>query len=49
LDGDDRIVYNAATGQIFYDADGISGAAQVLFATVTAGTALTSADFYGCI
>ncbi len=29
----------------YYDADGVGGAAQVLFATVTAGTALTGADF----
>ena len=32
-------------GNIFYDADGIGGVAQILFATVTAGTALTNADF----
>jgi serralysin len=44
-DADDRIVYDAATGNIFYDADGLGGVAQILFATVTAGTALTNADF----
>ena len=48
-DADDRIVYNAATGEIFYDADGVGGAAQILFATVNAGTALTNADFVGYI
>ena len=46
LDADDRILYDAATGQIRYDADGIGGAAAILFATVTAGTALTNADFF---
>lgn len=44
-DADDRIVYDQATGRIFYDPDGIGTAGQVLFATVTAGTALTHADF----
>jgi serralysin len=48
-DADDRIVYNAATGEIFYDADGVGGAAQILFAAVNAGTALTNADFVGYI
>ena len=45
LDADDRILYDGATGQIRYDADGIGGAASILFATVNSGTALTSADF----
>jgi serralysin len=44
-DSGDRIIYNQATGQLFFDADGLGGAAQTLFATVTAGTALTIADF----
>ena len=44
-DVDDRIVYDAATGNIFYDADGLGGVAQILFATIGAGTALTNADF----
>jgi Ca2+-binding RTX toxin-like protein len=49
LDADDRIIYDAVTGQIFYDADGLGGTAQILFATVNAGTALTNADFVGYI
>jgi Ca2+-binding RTX toxin-like protein len=47
LDADDRILYDAATGHISYDSDGIGGAAAILFATVTPGTTLSSADFLG--
>ena len=44
-DGDDRIIYDIISGNIFYDADGIGATAQILFATVTPGTLLTNADF----
>jgi Ca2+-binding RTX toxin-like protein len=44
-DANDRILYEAATGRIFYDADGTGDAAAVLFAKVDAGTLLTSQDF----
>jgi Ca2+-binding RTX toxin-like protein len=44
-DADDRILYDAATGNLFYDPDGTGAAAATLFAHVTAGTALTNLDF----
>ena len=44
-DADDRVIYDATTGNIFYDADGNGGGAAILFAHVTAGTSLTNADF----
>jgi len=47
LDADDRILYDAATGHILFDADGSAAAAAVLFATVTPGLVLTNADFFG--
>ncbi|UZK67449.1 hypothetical protein [Sphingomonas sp. M1-B02] len=45
LDADDRIVYDANTGRISYDADGSGAGAAILFALVNPGTALTSASF----
>lgn len=47
VDADDRIIYDAATGEVFYDADGSGAGQQVLFATVDPGTVLTSDDFEG--
>ncbi|MFN0190887.1 MAG: calcium-binding protein [Aestuariivirga sp.] len=45
-DAGDRIIYNSATGEVFYDSDGLGGVAQVRFANVGIGTALTQADIF---
>lgn len=44
-DANDRIVYDIATGRLYFDADGSGAGAQVLFAQVAAGTQLTAAEF----
>ncbi|MEQ1716453.1 MAG: calcium-binding protein [Hyphomicrobium sp.] len=43
-DASDRIVYNTQTGDLYYDRDGIGGAAAVKFATLTTLPVLTNAD-----
>jgi serralysin len=45
-DSTDRIIYDAHTGGLYYDADGIGGGSAQLFAQVTAEISLTNADFY---
>ncbi|MDQ4086575.1 MAG: hypothetical protein M3177_00955 [Pseudomonadota bacterium] len=44
-DSSDRIIYDKAAGNIWYDSDGTGSAAKILFATVAPGVSLTNADF----
>jgi Ca2+-binding RTX toxin-like protein len=44
-DADDRIIYDQATGALYYDADGAGGAAAVQFATLSGHPVLTANDF----
>jgi autotransporter-associated beta strand protein len=44
-DGDDRIVYDSKSGKLYYDPDGLGGAAAVQFATLSGDPALSFKDF----
>ena len=46
LDADDFVIYDSASGDLFYDADGaLSGVSQIRFAHVDPGLLLTNNDF----
>lgn len=45
VDAGDRLIYDRATGRLFFDADGAGGDAQVLIATLANNAQLTAADF----
>jgi Ca2+-binding RTX toxin-like protein len=45
INGNDRIMHDAASGRLFYDPDGTGAAAGLLFATVSPGLVLTASDF----
>jgi Ca2+-binding RTX toxin-like protein len=42
----DRIIYNPATGDVFYDPDGVGGVAQVRFAVLDGAPALSAGDIF---
>ncbi len=45
-DADDRIIYNANNGYLYYDADGMGGAGPTKFARLQEGLRLKASDFY---
>ncbi len=45
VDADDRILYDQAAGDLFYDSNGSGAGGRVLFAHIDNGYAMTSADF----
>ena len=44
-DGDDRIVYNTSTGDLYYDADGSGSGVAQLIATLNGAPSLAASDF----
>jgi Ca2+-binding RTX toxin-like protein len=44
-DTTDRIIYNSATGAVFFDPDGTGSAAPTQFAWLSTGLGLTASDF----
>ncbi len=43
-DSNDRFIFDHATGRLWFDADGIGGAAQQLVATFEQGATVTADD-----
>ncbi len=46
LDGNDHLLYDSASGRIYFDANGNVAGERILFAIVDAGTVLSAADFF---
>lgn len=47
IDADDRIIFNTATGQLSYDADGVGSLYEAIhFATLTGVPLITADDIY---
>ncbi|HEY8382238.1 MAG TPA: calcium-binding protein [Microvirga sp.] len=45
-DAEDRILYNKKSGALYYDKDGVGGAAEVKIATLTKNLKMTHNDFF---
>ncbi|RWC37265.1 MAG: calcium-binding protein, partial [Mesorhizobium sp.] len=45
-DSSDHIIYNSSTGSLSFDSDGIGGAAQTQFATLSPGLSITAGAFF---
>ncbi|RWN24262.1 MAG: calcium-binding protein, partial [Mesorhizobium sp.] len=45
-DSSDHIIYNSSTGALSFDSDGIGGAAQTQFATLSPGLSVTAGAFF---
>ncbi|MER9543917.1 calcium-binding protein, partial [Mesorhizobium sp. M0437] len=45
-DSSDHIIYNSSTGALSFDSDGIGGAAQIQFATLSPGLSITAGSFF---
>ncbi len=45
-DAEDRIVYNSATGQLFFDSNGNAAGGVTHFANLATGLALSNTDFH---
>ena len=44
-DASDRIIYDSASGNLYFDHDGLGGDAQIRFAKLAIGLALDNLDF----